>query len=36
VARRAASEVLALPFFGELGIDGVHRVCDAIAYALEG
>jgi dTDP-4-amino-4,6-dideoxygalactose transaminase len=36
LARRAASEVLALPFFGELGIDGVHRVCDAIAYALEG
>jgi dTDP-4-amino-4,6-dideoxygalactose transaminase len=36
VARQAANEVLALPFFSALGAEGVHRVCDAIAFALEG
>jgi len=36
VARKAANEVLALPFFGSLGDEGAHRVSDAIAYLLEG
>jgi dTDP-4-amino-4,6-dideoxygalactose transaminase len=35
VAHQAAKEVLALPFFGDLGAEGVHRVCDAVAYVLE-
>lgn len=34
VARQVASEVMALPLFGELGTDGAHRVCDALAYVL--
>lgn len=31
-AHKAAQEVLALPFFGALGTDGAHRVCDAIEH----
>ena len=34
VARRAADEVLALPFFGELTDDDVSRLCEAIRYVL--
>lgn len=33
-AHRVASEVLSLPFYGELSPDDVHRICDAIAYSL--
>lgn len=29
-AHRAANEVLALPFYGRLGMDGVHRICDML------
>lgn len=32
VANRAAKEVLCLPFYGSLGIDGAHRVCDVLDY----
>jgi dTDP-4-amino-4,6-dideoxygalactose transaminase len=31
VATRVESEVLCLPLFGDLGADGVARICDAIA-----
>jgi dTDP-4-amino-4,6-dideoxygalactose transaminase len=34
VAHRAAEEVLSLPFYGSLGHDGAHRVCDAITYIM--
>lgn len=34
VAYRIAAEVLALPFHGALAADDVHRICDAILYAL--
>ncbi|KON81100.1 DegT/DnrJ/EryC1/StrS family aminotransferase [Azoarcus sp. PA01] len=34
VAYRIATEVLALPFHGTLAADDVHRICDAILYAL--
>jgi dTDP-4-amino-4,6-dideoxygalactose transaminase len=34
VAHRAAEEVLSLPFYGDLGHDGAHRVCDAICYIM--
>jgi dTDP-4-amino-4,6-dideoxygalactose transaminase len=34
VAHRVAQEVLSLPFFGALGADGAHRICDAIRYVL--
>ncbi len=34
VAYRVAAEVLALPFHGALAADDVHRICDAILYAL--
>jgi dTDP-4-amino-4,6-dideoxygalactose transaminase len=29
-AHRAAAEVLALPFYGRLGMEGLHRVCDML------
>lgn len=32
VATRVANEVLALPFFGALGVDGAHRVSDIIHH----
>jgi dTDP-4-amino-4,6-dideoxygalactose transaminase len=34
VAHRAAEEVLSLPFYGSLGQDGAHRVCDAITHIM--
>jgi len=34
-ATRAASEVLCLPFYGSLGDDDVHRICDAIGFCLD-
>ncbi|MGE3710108.1 MAG: DegT/DnrJ/EryC1/StrS family aminotransferase [Hyphomicrobiaceae bacterium] len=34
VARAAASEVLALPYYGDLGEDGAQRVCSALVYEL--
>ncbi len=34
VAHRAAAEVLALPFYGALGDEDVHRICDAILHIL--
>lgn len=34
VAHQASSEVLSLPFFGELGVDGANRVCDAIDFIM--
>lgn len=33
-AHRAASEVLALPLYGALIADDVHRICDAIVYSI--
>lgn len=36
VARRAANEVLTLPYYGALGEDDAHRICDAIRHELEG
>jgi len=33
-AHKAASEVLSLPLFGELGVEGAHRVCDAIDFVM--
>jgi dTDP-4-amino-4,6-dideoxygalactose transaminase len=36
VAHRVSQEVLALPYYGALGVDGVHRVCDAIEYIMYG
>lgn len=33
-AYRVASEVLALPYFGALTDDDVHRICDAILFSL--
>ena len=33
-AYRVASEVLALPLYGALTADDVHRICDAIHYSL--
>ena len=33
-AYRVASEVLALPLYGALSGDDVHRICDAICYSL--
>ena len=35
-AHKASAEVLSLPFFGELGVDGAHRVCDAIDFVMRG
>lgn len=35
VARQAAREVLALPFYSALGVEGVHRVCDMMTHVLE-
>jgi dTDP-4-amino-4,6-dideoxygalactose transaminase len=35
VAHRVAQEVLSLPFYGGLGEEGAHRICDAIQYVLE-
>lgn len=34
VARTAASEVLALPYYGDLGEDGAERVCAALIHEL--
>ena len=34
VANRVVEEVLALPYYGALGGDGAHRVCDAICYIV--
>ena len=34
VAHTVVQEVLCLPFYGTLGIDGVHRICDIIEYIL--
>lgn len=34
LARKAAAEVLALPFYGDLGVDGVERICDALRYEV--
>ena len=34
-ARKVANEVLALPFYGDLGEAGVHRVSDIITYVME-
>jgi dTDP-4-amino-4,6-dideoxygalactose transaminase len=33
-AHRVVEEVLALPYYGALGEDGAHRVCDAIGYIV--
>lgn len=33
-AYRVASEVLALPLYGALGTDDVHRICDIILHSL--
>ena len=35
-AHRIVGEVLALPYYGALGQDGAHRVCDAISYIVGG
>ena len=35
-AHRVASEVLTLPLFGALTDEEVHRICDVIAYCLQG
>ncbi len=35
VANRVAEEVLCLPFYGSLGTNAAHRVCDIIEYLLE-
>ena len=32
VAHVVAQEVLCLPFYGALGMDGAHRICDMIEY----
>ena len=34
VANTVAQEVLCLPFYGALGIDGAHRICDIIEHIL--
>ena len=34
VAHAVAQEVLCLPFYGALGMDGAHRICDMIEYIL--
>jgi len=34
VAQTVVQEVLCLPFYGALGIDGAHRVCDIIEHIL--
>jgi dTDP-4-amino-4,6-dideoxygalactose transaminase len=34
VAQRASAEVLSLPFFGALGTEGAHRVCDVIEFIM--
>ncbi|MCL4745805.1 MAG: DegT/DnrJ/EryC1/StrS family aminotransferase [Burkholderiaceae bacterium] len=34
VATRIAREVLCLPFYGSLGDDDVHRICDAIDFCV--
>lgn len=34
VAERAVTEVLCLPFYGTLGADGAHRICDMIDHIL--
>lgn len=34
VANRAANEVLCLPFYGGLGPESAHRICDAIEYVM--
>ncbi len=34
VATRVAQEVLCLPFYGALGDDDVHRICDAIDFCV--
>ena len=34
MAHRAAQEVLSLPFYGALGQDNAHRICDALEYIL--
>jgi dTDP-4-amino-4,6-dideoxygalactose transaminase len=33
-SRRAAAEVLCLPYFGGLGADGAHRICDMIEHII--
>ena len=34
VANRVANEVLCLPLYGELGLEGAHRICDMITHIL--
>jgi dTDP-4-amino-4,6-dideoxygalactose transaminase len=34
VAHTVVQEVLCLPFYGALGIDGAHRICDMIEHIL--
>jgi len=34
VAQRVSREVLALPFYGELGESNVHRICDIILFVV--
>ena len=34
VAHTVVQEVLCLPFYGALGMDGAHRICDIIEYIL--
>jgi dTDP-4-amino-4,6-dideoxygalactose transaminase len=34
VAQTVVQEVLCLPFYGALGIDGAHRICDMIEHIL--
>jgi len=34
VAYAVAQEVICLPFYGALGIDGAHRICDMIEYVF--
>lgn len=35
VAQKASTEVLALPYFGLLGVDGASRVCDVIDHLVD-
>ena len=34
VAHAVAQEVLCLPFYGALGLNGAHRICDMIEYSF--
>jgi dTDP-4-amino-4,6-dideoxygalactose transaminase len=34
-ATRAADEVLCLPFYGALGLDAAHRICDTVGYLID-